>query len=299
VVNKELLQIFLNHCAIERGLSKNSVNAYRRDLEKFLTFLESRNLKLDKVQLDDLFEFTKTLRNQNLGEASIARKIVALRSFFTFLEKDQGMLNVSKELTPPKIPKRLPKALTVNEVSDLINSCDDSLIGVRNRAIIETLYATGARVSEVVALDLDDIGKSEDSILTVRVRGKGGKQRLVPLGSYAQQAIDQYLVRARPSFIKRNNQTALFLNESAGTRLSRQSAWSIVSDAAQKIKLDRDISPHALRHSFATHLLDGGADIRVVQELLGHASVTTTQIYTLVTIDKLRESYLSAHPRSK
>lgn len=299
MVNKELLQIFLNHCAIERGLSKNSVNAYRRDLEKFLTFLESRNLQLDKVQLDDLFEFTKTLRNQNLGEASIARKIVALRSFFTFLEKDQGMLNVSKELTPPKIPKRLPKALTVNEVSDLINSCDDSLIGVRNRAIIETLYATGARVSEVVALDLDDIGKSEDSILTVRVRGKGGKQRLVPLGSYAQQAIDQYLVRARPSFIKRNNQTALFLNESAGTRLSRQSAWSIVSDAAQKIKLDRDISPHALRHSFATHLLDGGADIRVVQELLGHASVTTTQIYTLVTIDKLRESYLSAHPRSK
>jgi integrase/recombinase XerD len=299
VVNKELLQIFLNHCAIERGLSKNSVNAYRRDLEKFLTFLESRNLQLDKVQLDDLFEFTKTLRNQNLGEASIARKIVALRSFFTFLEKDQGMLNVSKELTPPKIPKRLPKALTVNEVSDLINSCDDSLIGVRNRAIIETLYATGARVSEVVALDLDDIGKSEDSILTVRVRGKGGKQRLVPLGSYAQQAIDQYLVRVRPSFIKRNNQTALFLNESAGTRLSRQSAWSIVSDAAQKIKLDRDISPHALRHSFATHLLDGGADIRVVQELLGHASVTTTQIYTLVTIDKLRESYLSAHPRSK
>ncbi|MFM1796765.1 MAG: site-specific tyrosine recombinase XerD [Actinomycetota bacterium] len=299
MVNKELLQIFLNHCAIERGLSKNSVNAYRRDLEKFLTFLESRNLQLDKVQLDDLFEFTKTLRNQNLGEASIARKIVALRSFFTFLEKDQGMLNVSKELTPPKIPKRLPKALTVNEVSDLINSCDDSLIGVRNRAIIETLYATGARVSEVVALDLDDIGKSEDSILTVRVRGKGGKQRLVPLGSYAQQAIDQYLVRVRPSFIKRNNQTALFLNESAGTRLSRQSAWSIVSDAAQKIKLDRDISPHALRHSFATHLLDGGADIRVVQELLGHASVTTTQIYTLVTIDKLRESYLSAHPRSK
>lgn len=299
MVNKELLQIFLNHCAIERGLSKNSVNAYRRDLEKFLTFLESRNLQLDKVQLDDLFEFTKTLRNQNLGEASIARKIVALRSFFTFLEKDQAMLNVSKELTPPKIPKRLPKALTVNEVSDLINSCDDSLIGVRNRAIIETLYATGARVSEVVALDLDDIGKSEDSILTVRVRGKGGKQRLVPLGSYAQQAIDQYLVRVRPSFIKRNNQTALFLNESAGTRLSRQSAWSIVSDAAQKIKLDRDISPHALRHSFATHLLDGGADIRVVQELLGHASVTTTQIYTLVTIDKLRESYLSAHPRSK
>ncbi|MEN9516195.1 MAG: site-specific tyrosine recombinase XerD [Actinomycetota bacterium] len=299
MVNKELLQIFLNHCAIERGLSKNSVNAYRRDLEKFLTFLESRNLQLDKVQLDDLFEFTKTLRNQNLGEASIARKIVALRSFYTFLEKDQGMLNVSKELTPPKIPKRLPKALTVNEVSDLINSCDDSLIGVRNRAIIETLYATGARVSEVVALDLDDIGKSEDSILTVRVRGKGGKQRLVPLGSYAQQAIDQYLVRVRPSFIKRNNQTALFLNESAGTRLSRQSAWSIVSDAAQKIKLDRDISPHALRHSFATHLLDGGADIRVVQELLGHASVTTTQIYTLVTIDKLRESYLSAHPRSK
>ncbi len=299
MVNSELLQIFLNHCAIERGLSKNSVNAYRRDLTKFLDFLENERLNLSEVQMDHLVGFTKILRLSNLSDSTIARHTVALRSFFSFLEKDQKIANVTKELLPPKIPKRLPKAVTVDEVSAMIDSCDDSPSGIRNRAIIETLYATGARVSEVVALDIDDISKSQDSIITVRVRGKGGKQRLVPLGSFAQQAIDQYLVRVRPTFVKRSPETALFINENAGTRLSRQSTWSVVSDAAKRANIKRDISPHALRHSFATHLLDGGADIRVVQELLGHSSVTTTQIYTLVTIDKLRESYINSHPRSK
>jgi integrase/recombinase XerD len=170
---------------------------------------------------------------------------------------------------------------------------------VRDRALIETLYATGARVSEVIALNIGDIGRSEGATLTVRVRGKGGKERLVPLGSYAQNALDQYLTRVRPAFAKTSDQGAVFLNEKQGSRLSRQSAWQIVMKAATKAGLEEEVSPHALRHSFATHLLDGGADIRVVQELLGHSSVTTTQIYTLVTIDKLRESYINAHPRAK
>jgi integrase/recombinase XerD len=164
---------------------------------------------------------------------------------------------------------------------------------------LETLYATGGRVSEIVQLNVSDISRNENEATTVRVRGKGGKERLVPLGRFAQLAIDQYLTRARPTFLKKNREEALFISEKQGNRLSRQSAWSIVVEAANKAGLEKKVSPHALRHSFATHLIDGGADIRVVQELLGHASVTTTQIYTLVTIDKLRESYASAHPRSR
>ena len=297
--NATQLQSFLNHCAIERGLSKNSINAYKRDLEKFLDFLASKTLAITDAKASDVNEFVQSLRTRNLVESSLARHVVALRSFYGFLEKEYGITNIAKDIHPPKIPKRLPKALTVSEISELIESCDDSLKGIRDRAILETLYATGARVSEIVNLDVDDISRFDDSIVTIKVTGKGGKQRIVPLGSFAQLAINQYLTRVRPVFSKSNRESALFLNESLGTRLSRQSAWNIVKSAAIRAGIKSNLSPHALRHSFATHLLDGGADIRVVQELLGHSSVTTTQIYTLVTIDKLRESYQSAHPRSK
>ncbi|MFM8844177.1 MAG: tyrosine-type recombinase/integrase, partial [Actinomycetota bacterium] len=181
----------------------------------------------------------------------------------------------------------------------LISANSDDPSGIRNRALIEMLYATGARVSEIIQLNVGDVSRSDGQTVTVKVRGKGGKERLVPLGSFAQHALDQYLTRVRSNQVKSPQQDALFLSEKRGTRLTRQSAWQIVMKAAERAGLDRDISPHALRHSFATHLLDGGADIRVVQELLGHSSVTTTQIYTLVTIDKLRESYANAHPRSR
>lgn len=299
MVNSSQLQIFLNHCLVERGLSKNTVNAYQRDLRKFEQFLEGKEVDLTKVESEDIYQFITFLRQSNLSDSSVARHVVAVRSFYAFLERDQGMANAAQEVMPPKIPKRLPKALSITEITSLINACDDSVSGVRDRAIIETLYATGARVSEVVALNLADFSRVDDGVVTVRVKGKGGKERLVPLGSFAQQAIDQYLVRTRPIYAKREKEPALFLNEGRGGRLTRQSAWHIIVKAAKKAGLKKEISPHALRHSFATHLLDGGADIRVVQELLGHSSVTTTQIYTLVTIDKLRESYLSAHPRSK
>jgi integrase/recombinase XerD len=298
VVNNDLLQTFLNHCLVEKGLSKNTVNAYRRDLGSFLEFIDESKVALSSVDAEFVSKFVANMRMRGLSESSIARKVVALRSWYAFMEKDSGIKNLVKDYLPPKIPKRLPKALTIDEVSRLINSCDDSIIGIRNRAILEVLYATGARVSEVVSLNVGDISKSEDAVVTVKVKGKGGKERLVPLGSYAQIALDQYLVRARPVLLKKKTVPALFINESLGTRLSRQSGWQVVKDSADRANIGSEVSPHSLRHSFATHLLDGGADIRVVQELLGHSSVTTTQIYTLVTIDKLRESYIAAHPRS-
>jgi integrase/recombinase XerD len=298
VVNSESLQTFLNHCLVEKGLSKNTVSAYGRDLGSFVDFLKSSKTAIESANSETVSKFVAELRVKKLSESSIARKVVAIRSWYNFLEKDAGISNQVKEYLPPKIPKRLPKALTIDEVSRLIDSCDDSIIGIRNRALLELLYATGARVSEAVALNVGDILMSEDSVVTVKVKGKGGKERLVPLGSYAQKALDQYLVRSRPVLLKKSNVAAFFLNESLGTRLSRQSGWQVVKDSAERAKVASEVSPHSLRHSFATHLLDGGADIRVVQELLGHSSVTTTQIYTLVTIDKLRESYIAAHPRS-
>lgn len=299
MTNQALVEIFLNHCAVERGLSKNTIAAYRRDLDKFLLFLEGQNLTISQATTMQISEFNGFLRQSQLSESSIARHIVAVRSLYAFLSKDQGIENVAKDVNPPKIPKRLPKALSIGDIELLIAAYGEDLAGIRNRALIETLYATGARVTEIIQLNIGDISRTEGDTVTVKVRGKGGKERLVPMGKFAQHALDQYLTRARPSMARSSQSDALFINEKQGSRLTRQSAWQIVMKAAEKAGIERDISPHALRHSFATHLLDGGADIRVVQELLGHSSVTTTQIYTLVTIDKLRESYASAHPRSR
>lgn len=299
MTNQAQVEIFLNHCAVERGLSKNTIAAYRRDLDKFILFLEGQNLTISQATTMQISEFNGFLRQSQLSESSIARHIVAVRSLYAFLSKDQGIENVAKDVNPPKIPKRLPKALSIGDIELMIAAYGEDLAGIRNRALIETLYATGARVTEIIQLNIGDISRTEGDTVTVKVRGKGGKERLVPMGKFAQHALDQYLTRARPSMARSSQSDALFINEKQGSRLTRQSAWQIVMKAAEKAGIERDISPHALRHSFATHLLDGGADIRVVQELLGHSSVTTTQIYTLVTIDKLRESYASAHPRSR
>ena len=297
--NSVRVDSFLSHLSVERGLSKNTLVSYRRDLNRLLDFLADENLNLATVQLEDLKKFVSRCRAEGLSESTLARMTVAVRSLFAFLAKDQGMANPARELIPPSIPKRLPKALSLTEITELIESPPLEGMGIRDRAVLELLYATGARVSELVALDIDDVKESttEDSITTLRLFGKGRKERIVPIGRYARTSLDQYLTRLRPALLKRSER-ALFLNARGG-RLSRQSAWSIVLEAAKKSGLEGRISPHGLRHSFATHLLDGGADIRVVQELLGHASVTTTQIYTLVTIDKLRESYATAHPRAK
>lgn len=298
--NRALLQSFIGHIGVERGLSKNTLLSYERDLKKLINFLEQRSLSLTSAGLDDLRDFLSTLRASGLAEASIARITVSIRTFYKFISKDRNFEDIARELIPPTVPKRLPKALSITEIENLISAMPSEGMGIRDRAILELLYATGARVSELVALNIDDIKRIEEAaegVITLRLIGKGKKERIVPVGSFARKAIDDYLVRIRPSLAK-DGQKALFLN-SRGGRLSRQSAWEIVLESAERVGLSGRVSPHALRHSFATHLLDGGADIRVVQELLGHASVSTTQIYTLVTIDKLRESYATAHPRAQ
>ena len=294
----EPLETYLRHLMLERGLSKNTLSAYRNDLGKYFSFLEKKGINPISASTRDIEAFSQDrLRSQS--PTSRARALASLRGYYKFLVLEGKRTDdPTKPIRSPKLPMRLPKALSQAQVLKLIENSgpapdDESadFLRLRNRAILELMYSTGARVSEIVNLDLDEV---DDSGL-MRVRGKGSKERLVPVGSYAKAALDAYLVRSRPSLVKSANK-ALFLNQLGG-RLSRQSIWEIIQKAAYG--LDIDVSPHSLRHSFATHLLEGGADVRVVQELLGHASVTTTQIYTMVTIDTLREVYLAAHPRAQ
>jgi len=297
VASDKLIEIFLSHLSVERGMSKNTLQSYRRDLESFKDFLATKNLDIAGASKVDIEQFINSLRDKGLKASSIARNVVAIRSLYKFLAKENGIADIAREIKPPRIPKRLPKALTLSEITGLIEALGNDGIALRDRAIVELLYASGARVSEVTSINLTDLSR-DDELFTLLVRGKGGKERLVPVGRFAREALDNYLVRIRPTLAKEKRSPALFLNQ-RGDRLSRQSAWKIIMAAAKRANIESKVTPHALRHSFATHLLDGGADIRVVQELLGHASVTTTQIYTLITIDKLRESYALAHPRSR
>ena len=297
---------FLNFSRIERGLSSNSLSAYTRDLQRFADFLVRNSIDLSDFQQTEIDDFIEVLNKANLALSSINRVLSTLRSFYGYLEREHEVHNPMKDVESRKIPLRLPKALTVSEITQLIEASfnEDNVISLRDKAILELLYSTGARVSEIVGINLNDISmmKSESSeVRVIKLRGKGSKERIVPMGSFSVKALDDYLVRVRPNLLARNSKNksdALFLNQ-RGSRISRQSAWQIVVDSAKRCGLSEGISPHVFRHSFATHLLDGGADIRVVQELLGHASVTTTQIYTLITIDKIRESYSLAHPRAR
>lgn len=291
---------FLRHLTLERGLSHNTIAAYRRDLAGYTEFLVLRGVRdLSGVSQAVITDFMLSLREREkpLSVASVARTLSAVRSLHSWAA-EEGLVteDVSRQQRPPKQAKRLPKAISITDVEALLNAVSgDEPTALRNRALLEMLYATGARVSELVTADLDDVIIDSDMI---RVIGKGNKQRLLPFGSYAKDALNAYLVRARPVMAARGASTpALFLG-SRGNRMSRQSVWLILQEAAKKAQLPQQISPHTLRHSFATHLLSGGADVRAVQELLGHASVNTTQIYTQVTIDTLRESYQTAHPRA-
>ena len=300
------LQSFLDHLTIERGLSSNSISAYRRDLAKFFDFLDKEKLDFERLSEDEIISFEVWLKGLGMAVTSINRNISALKSFYKYLAQEFSTNNPVSALLSSKVPRRLPKALTIKEITSLIDSTkrEGDPISLRNHAIIELLYGTGARVSEIVGIDINDFAPSDvegNPITTLKLRGKGSKERIVPLGSFAKNALDEYLVRIRPNLLRKSKsarvETALFLNQ-RGSRLSRQSAWQMISDAADSTGLSGKVSPHVFRHSYATHLLDGGADIRVVQELLGHASVTTTQIYTLITIDKVREAYATAHPRA-
>ncbi|WP_431220549.1 site-specific tyrosine recombinase XerD [Leifsonia xyli] len=294
-------QAFLRHVAIERGLSANTVAAYRRDLSVYSDWLEGEGIAdVRAVAPQTLSAFALHLGTREespLTASSLARMLSTVRGFHRFLlEEGRVEVDAARDLRPPKLPSRLPKAISVEQVSALLAATDgDDVAALRDKALLELMYATGARVSEAVGLNVDDVIDTD----VVRLTGKGSKQRIVPLGSYAQEAVSAYLVRARPVLSAKGRATpALFLGM-RGARLSRQNVWLIIRAAAERAKLDVEISPHTLRHSFATHLLAGGADVRVVQELLGHSSVATTQIYTLVTADTLRDVYATSHPRAR
>jgi integrase/recombinase XerD len=290
------LDRYLRHLSIERGRSGNTVAAYRRDLKALLdsgAAWESAGLAAYVRGLRE--------RSEPLAASSVARTISSIRNFCRFLVDEEVLAaDPSVDLVAPKQPARLPKALTIEQVEQLLAATDgDEPAALRDKALIELLYATGARISEAVALNVDDLLGEDGTAEVVRLFGKGGKQRIVPVGSYARAALDAYLVRARPVFSVRGASTpALFLGV-RGARLSRQNAWLVLRAAAERAKLGVELSPHSMRHSFATHLLQGGADVRVVQELLGHASVATTQIYTRVTADALRDVYATSHPRAR
>ena len=296
---------YIDHLRIERGLSENSLTSYGRDLRYFLEFLQNRDLELSQVTATVLSDFEVWLKNRSLAVSSINRTNSAVKSFLIYCAREFDLNLPTGEISSHKIARKLPKALTIDEITSLIESAKSlsEATSLRDVALLELLYSTGGRVSEIIGININDLAKVESDnevIQTIKLRGKGAKERIVPIGSYALNALDNYLVRVRPALVAKSgrNESALFLN-SRGGRLSRQSAWNIVLASAQASGLEGKVSPHVFRHSYATHLLDGGADIRVVQELLGHSSVTTTQIYTLVTIDKIRQSYSSAHPRAR
>ncbi|KJL42590.1 site-specific tyrosine recombinase XerD [Microbacterium trichothecenolyticum] len=307
---------YLRHVAIERGLSENTVAAYRRDLAGYADWLRDQHIDdtaaVTAVTLAS-FIADRAAAQPPMAASSLARLQSSVRGLHRFLARE-GIepADPSSNLRPPKQPRRLPKALTIDQVESLLDAAGPApateadasgnggaaagdLLGMRDRALLELLYATGARVSEIVQLDVDDAAHGD----VLRVRGKGSKERIVPVGSYARAAVDAYLTRARPELSHRGRATPKLFLGARGAPLSRQSAWLIIQSAAERAHLTARVSPHTLRHSFATHLLQGGADVRVVQELLGHASVATTQIYTYVSVDALRDVYATSHPRAR
>ncbi len=320
------LRGYLDHLTVERGCAHNTLLSYRRDLDRYLHSLAGQGIDdVTRIEPEHIRVHLTGLRrgdadHRPLAPSSAARAVVAVRGWHRFLlAEGVTTLDPSRDVHPPQAAKRLPKALPIESVTAILDAAvPDGPRGLRDRALLEFLYATGARISEAIGLDLDDLpdprtldrgqvdggnnGGSDGAAgidTVVRLFGKGGKERLVPLGSYAVQAISAYLVRGRPALAAAGKGSAAVFLNARGSRLSRQSAWQVLSDAAGRAGIDTAVSPHTLRHCFATHLLAGGADVRVVQELLGHASVTTTQIYTLVTVDALREVYALAHPRAR
>jgi integrase/recombinase XerD len=301
------LDEFVAYIRYERGLATNTVDAYRRDLEVWARYCKAKRLSLKAVVAKDVTDYLMRLRDGRdpapapYSPSSVARMLVSLRSFFKFLVRE-GHLDAdpTAKVESPRKPRSLPKAIPLDDVVELVELPPADLLGRRDRAILETLYGAGLRISELVGLDVDDVDLDNGTIL-VRA-GKGSKSRRLPIGRKARAAVKSYLTVSRPTLMTKAKRAqtkgALFLN-ARGTRLSRQGCWKIIKKYAAQAGLEAKVSPHTLRHSFATHMLDAGADIRVVQELLGHASLSTTQVYTLVSDRRLREVYYSAHPRAR
>jgi integrase/recombinase XerD len=302
---ERVVEDYLGHLAVERGRAQNTLRSYRLDLDRYTAHLAATGVAdLGRVHETDVAGFVTALRTgeRSLAASSAARALAAVRGLHRFAVRE-GIVaaDVAAGVTPPSLPSRLPTALTVDQVDQLLAGCvADGPTGLRDRAMLELLYSTGARISEVVGADLDDLDPGARTIL---LHGKGDKQRIVPVGRPALAAVDAYRVRARPDLAARGTGSPALLLNARGGRMSRQSAWHALRSAAEASGLEpavvAAVSPHTLRHCFATHLLSGGADVRVVQELLGHASVATTQIYTHVTVDTLREVYATAHPRAR
>ncbi len=301
----DVMRRYLDHLAVERAFASHSLQAYRRDLRRYLGYLNERGVTApEQIGEAEIAAFLVALRTGDedhppLAASSAARTLVAVRGLHRFAHREGELpADNARAVRPPALPRRLPKALPLSDVERILDAAAgpgqrEEPAGLRARALLELLYATGARISEAIGLDVDDVDLEQRSAL---LSGKGGKQRVVPVGSYACDALVGWLTRGRPLLSPKG--PALFVNARGG-RLSRQTAWTVLRDAARRAGIPTAVSPHVLRHSYATHLLDGGADIRVVQELLGHASVTTTQVYTLVTVDMLREVYASSHPRAQ
>jgi integrase/recombinase XerD len=298
---REQIDAFLTYIAVEKGYSENTQAAYRNDLHQFANFLESLNpppTEWSQVDKDTLISFVLDLREREYSSATVARKVAAIKSFFHFLIDERVVEdNPAGTLDAPKAKMRLPKALSRSAIERLLEAPakNRSAKGLRDKAMLELLYASGMRVSELVNLDVDDVNLASG---TVRCRGKGNKERILPLYEEAVKAVEAYLEQGRLEYAKNPDERALFLNP-RGARLTRQGLWLIIKAYVAETNIGEDVTPHTIRHSFATHLLDGGAGLRELQQLLGHSNISTTQVYTHVSADRLRETYDEAHPRAK
>lgn len=294
---KNSIHEFVEYLAVERGLSKNTLESYERDLQSFASYLKQRlNTQVQEAKQSDIVSFLTHLHASGKATSTISRNIASIRSYYQYLLKEQVLTtDPTAHIDTPKIERRLPKVLTIQEIENLLSVPDVSTVpGCRDKAMLEVLYATGIRVSELVSLRVSDVNLSTGFLKCI---GKGSKERIIPIGEIAQKALSAYLSFARPQLVRHHDDGALFLNHH-GTQITRQGFWKILKKYAHLAGILKDITPHTLRHSFATHLLERGADLRAVQEMLGHADISTTQIYTHVTKTRLKEVYAETHPRA-
>ena len=287
----DLIIEFLRYLLIDKGYSENTIESYKRDLDKFLEY--NKNTSIDNISNEDLKKYIKYLNDSGLNEKSIARNISSLKSFYKFLVISKYISsNTSDSLYLPKIRKSLPNTLTEDEVFKLLDIELIDNFSYRNKAMIELLYATGLRVSELINLKLQDVDFSQDIIRTF---GKGSKERIIPIGDYAKEYLEKYIYEYRSCMLKKENSEYIFLNNH-GKQMTRQGFFKIIKKIAKEKGINKELSPHTLRHSFASHLLKYGADLRTIQELLGHSDISTTQIYTHITNEELKQNYNEFHP---
>ncbi len=293
-VPMQWLDDFLDYLQVEKGLAKNSLEAYSTDLNSFVGFCEEQGLVLSTVDLEDLIDYLSSQRDKGMASNTLSRRIAALSGFFHYLvEGKKRETNPAALLHRPKKGQKLPHVLSLEEMERLLDFPDGSVLGIRDKAMLEFLYATGVRVSELLDLELGAV----DDLGFARVFGKGSKERIVPVGRQALQALSVYLQKSRPQLVKSFKVQALFVNR-RGEKMSRQGFWKILKGYEKRFPKGLTLTPHIFRHSLATHLLEHGADLRSVQEILGHADISTTQIYTHLQKDRLRKVYQRAHPRS-